>query len=524
MPRASIDRAVDAQLDQQSERFVDMRIDLVAERNSAVIITAGGVWDTRTKRYVGESEMSRIFRAHEGQIPAAEWFATWLEAHLRGEELYELGQPMTDVLFLGGRRGGKSNLAIALLNTYLVAAPRRIGWIVLPTFEDRPEIDRELDEALPRTWYRAVGDPLFVRYLANGSEMYIKSSFDPETLKRGRADIVIVNEAQKHKVDVYGTVLPAIADKGGLVIMTANPPKNARGEWVAELVEKARAQRVNTRIFTFDPKLNPHVKRNILASLKGKLDDRTYRREVEGEFLPRTDAVFHAYSSEFNLEPVPDGPGITVSFLRRKLNVDAACLHGMDFQKDPHMVAASLRFFEDPEDPGGDPLVWIFDEVLIEQGLEDDLVDALEAHGHTGADAVVADASGEWQDAERTKGRSSWDVLRRRGWRKLFMPDEMSKRNPPIMERIAVGNSLLKSADGKRKLRIDPRCIHTARSVRLWENRNGAPNRRSEHAHIADCWTYPAYRLFPRRSGRGGIEYARVERARSDRQRDLEAF
>lgn len=527
MPRISIEAAVDAQFDAQSDRFVDMRADIVHEDTGEVLFTAGGRWDRRSKTYAEDSDVSRILRVHEGQVPAARWFARWLELHRRGEEMIDLGEPVTDALFVGGRRGGKSNLALAAGMTYLVAKPRGICWVILPTFEDRPEIDRELDEFIPRAWFKGVGAPLFLRRFANGSELYLKSSHDTESLKRGRVDIAIVNEAQKHKVDVYATVLPAIADKGGLVIMTANPPKSAAGEWVTDLLDKARARRANTQLFTFDPQLNPHVKRHVLRSLKSKLDERTYQREIEGAFLPRTDVVFHAFSSELNVEVMPDGLGVTVPFLRRRLGVDSTVIHGMDFQKDPHMVASSLRFWEDPEDPQGDPLVWIVDEVLVEQGLEDDLVDALESHGRgwSGADAVVADASGEWQDAERTKGRSSWDVLRRRGWRKLYMPDGNSKKNPPVLERLAVGNSLLKSADQVRKLRVDPRCIHTIRSMRLWENRNGAPNRRSEHAHIADTWTYPCYRLFPRRVPRGDIGYETVAPGRGEeRAHELSGF
>src|SRR5262249_59262894 len=112
--------------------------------------------------------------------------------------------------------------------------------------------------------------------------------------------------------DVRGILLPAIVDRGGLVIHTANPPKDARGEWVTELVEKAKTGVDNARVFTFDPKLNPHVDRTVLASLRRKLDERTYRREIPGEFLANPDVVFYAFSMVHNVAPVgmlPTGEG-----------------------------------------------------------------------------------------------------------------------------------------------------------------------------------------------------------------------
>jgi hypothetical protein len=275
---------------------------------------------------------------------------------------------------------------------------------------------------------------------------------------------------------------------------------------VSELVEKAGAGKVGVKVFRLDPKLNPHVDHAALESLRDELDEKTFRREILGEFVPRGDIVFYAFSPTMNVREAGRGEKgeklveVTRAFLARKFGAEADRLHGIDFGKNQHMAASTLRFFADPLEPNGDPLVWFVDGFTLEQGNEDDLVLALERRGNAPEDIAVIDASGEWQDTDRTKGRASADILRRAGWRRLFLPDAKSRRNPPIEERLAVTNSLFKTAAGARKAFVDPRAIELIRAFRLWPTRFGGPAKQSEYVHICDSATYPPYRLFPRRA------------------------
>lgn len=527
MPRNSLDAVVEERLaegDADSERFVDLRVDIVRD-DGRIVMACGGKWDRRDKRYCEIAPAMRLeLRIQPAQYEAAAWFARWFRARRRDELLRNAdGKPIFSVALVGGRRAGKSDLALRIAVAYAVDNPGAIVWIIAPAMPDTPELDRVLEELLPADWYQYLGDPWYLYTIANGSEIHVKSSHDPKKLKRGRVDVAVINEAQLHGRKTYNMVRPAIADRGGLVILAANPPDDAKGEWVEDYVERANAGRFGGAVFVLDASKNPTIVTEALTSLADEFDERTLARERDGQFgVPRGDNVWYNFSSTLNVERVPDGHGITYDFLRRKLNVESTTLHGMDFQKHPYQAASQIRFWEDPDDPLGDPLFWIFGETLIEHELEGALIRELVRRGFSGADTVIADASGDWQDSERTKGSASWDILRAAGWRKIFHPDAGAKVNPPIMERIRVGLSLIKSESGRRKLRVDPRCEMTIKSLRFWENRNGIPNRRSEWAHLADTYTYPAYRLFPRRSGNAGMEYASVVPERSARRRDLD--
>lgn len=538
MPRSSTDALVERRLaegEDGGDRYIDLRLDLEHEETGESFLVVGGRWDRKDKRYVGAARARRLVQLHEGQVDAARWFGEWFEARREGTRLYtDEGKPIFSVGLVGGRRAGKSDLSIKICVAYALENPRAIVWIIVPVMTDAPEVDRVLEELLPSTWYSYLGDPWFLYSLENGSEIHIKTSASPKGLKKGRVDIALIHEAQNHPTRTYAFVRPAIADRGGMVLMAANPPETSSGDWVEQWVERATAGEIGGMVFVLDAAQNPHVDREALLSIADEVDELTYEREILGHFgLAKPNAVFFGFSPE-NVERAPEHDGITRPFLSRRIGVDADRIHGMDFQIEPWQCAATVRLYIDPDDLAGDPLVWLVGEGFVPQGLEGDLTALLETQRHVvdglsipnrGTDPVVCDSSGAYQSSAREKGKSSWGALNAAGWRNLFHPDPATRKNPLIAERIAAANSLIRSASKKRKLRIDPvRCPTIVRATKMWPRKHGEPDRRHEHAHAGDTWTYVTYRLFPRRAPSGRIEYAAVVRDRSPRGRDLEIY
>lgn len=502
-----------------------MRVDLVDETTGRVLFTGGGVWDRRRKRYARQAKRSKILRLHPGQIEAGQWFAEWLRSHGRRAAMSTPdGREIWSVCCTGGRRGGKSDLAtFKLAVAYAVAFPMGIIWIVMPSFPDAPEVERELQKLIPRHWYKRVGRPHYTYTFVNGSQIFLKSEDDPEDVKRGRCDLAIMNEAQKQHAQTFSHLRPAISDLGGLVVMTANPPRTSKGQWIAEYVAAERAGfRVDKKgerdpfhgkVFFLDPRLNPHVNNRSLLDMKGEVSEREYRIEILGEFLPSEDVVLWAWSS-FNIAPVPELGDVTTKWLKRMLHTDLNFdrVVGLDFQRTPHMAGAPGRLFADPKNTENTNL-WFDDELIIEQGNEDDMVDLMEARGYDrNRTALIVDASAEWQDVDRTRGKASCDVLRRRGWRHIYLPDAKMKKNPLVEERTATANWRICDAAGERHVFVDPKCVKIEAANRKWENKNGRPSRTSVYAHICDAETYVTHRLYPRRHVGGIFEHEHVPR------------
>jgi len=285
--------------------------------------------------------------------------------------------------------------------------------------------------------------------------------------------------------------------------------------------DEARAGVDGWRLFELDARDNPAVDWAGLERMKQDpaVSEEEYRREVLGELIPIGDLVFHAWSSKYNVKPVPAGPEATAAFTKAYLGRAYSAIAVCDFQTLPHMAGTIWRAYRGDDDQF---LFWCVDTALVEKGDEDDLIDALEDRGLTGADtAVIGDASGEWQDAERTRGRGSFDVFRQRGWRRLYLPDARSKKNPDIIATVRVTNGLMRSATGRRRLFSTPENIHFHRAVSRWENRGGVPYKRSDYAHIGDTVRYFAWRFFPRRKSPGTLEIKTFKRPKSRRELEV---
>ncbi len=508
-------------------RYIDMALELRDNATREALIRVGGKWDRKLKRYVGPADKVVALGLQPAQIDAARWYAAWLRGYVRGKHTADT-ERVWSVLLAGGRRGGKSDLAVKALMLFLIAVAGNgdaaMVWAVSAIIDKTQELRDVIDRELPADWYR-YSEELCRYTLVNGSRLWLLSGFKPDRLKRGRADVVLVNEAQEFPERVYALVRPATADTGGLVMLTANPPSNPIGQWVLDAYEDAKAGRRRMKLFEIDPKLNPFAVPESLADLKHELDEITFRKEIGGEFLPIGDRVLYAWSSKESIRPLDGAEDVTGAFTQKHFGRAFPDIIGADFQRTPYMAAVQFRAYRDPADPAGEPLLWAVGYWAPEETDEDGLIDVLERDGLSAERTVViADASGEWQDAERTRGRGSYDVFRRRGWRYIYPPDANSKRNPDIIERVTVANARIKDAAGKRHVFSVPANDQLNKSLRDWENKGGRPHRRSRHAHLADAFSYPLYRFYPRQGPRQKIEFQAIPRGHSARREAIERY
>lgn len=505
------------------------------------LIEVGGRWDRRGKRWSdAPSETLKVIRVPRGsdQEVAARWLAEWLRRYAQGPRGDHWDAPtwgderargvvrdfrrVWTLLLEGGRRGGKSYLACVALVMFAVMEPKAITWAVSPTQDETDELEQAVRALLPRGWYTfrggGAGKPLQFRF-ANGSRILCLSGHKPRALKRGRVDLAVYNEAQNMYGAGWRQLRGAVADRGGLVICTCNPPDSEIGRWIEDVHERAIAGKIKAQVFKMTASTNPFVEVRALEDMADETDELTYRREVLGEFVPIGDTAMHAWSDTETVRDVPAGfVDVTAEVTRRTLGRAFGAVIGMDFQATPHMAAAVLRWYRDPADVDAEPIAWIVDEVVVADADENELLDQLEAKGYRGwtldddlpqrpeVCAVVYDASGAWQDGAHSKGKTSEMALRARRWTWLYKPQKDSDRNPEIVERVKIANARLKSQSGRRRLFSARANLHVNRAMRSWENRGGVPFRRSAFAHVCDAVTYPIFRFCgrPKIKGDGG--------------------
>jgi len=100
------------------------------------------------------------------------------------------------------------------------------------------------------------------------------------------------------------------------------------------------------------------------------------------------------------------------------------------------------------------------------------------------------DASGASRSTNST--RSDTNILAEYG-----IGNYSPKANPPVRDRVAVGNSRLENGKGEISIVIDPRCSGLIQDLeRQCYDERGEPDKTNGNDHRPEAWSYPLHRIF----------------------------
>jgi hypothetical protein len=295
----------------ETSRLIDLALVLRRRKTGELLLAAGGRWDRIERRFLQEPpERVKVIDLEESQVEFTRWFAKFLR------DLRE-GRPRDASLALaaGERRGGKTfDLLLCevalLLDVPSIDGSETVGWVVSASYQERDEIDKTIREHLPASWYTHRKAPEFRYRFAHGSTLRNVSADDPETLKRGRVDCVLYNEAQKMPIAALSNGIYGTADKGGIALLAANPPRRKVGEWVFQLKQAIDESRIQgARYFGFSAKDNTQIDqlaRERVGGILRLLDPRAAKADDEGAWLPVGDRAYSHFDGRRNLGAVPE--------------------------------------------------------------------------------------------------------------------------------------------------------------------------------------------------------------------------
>lgn len=97
---------------------------------------------------------------------------------------------------------------------------------------------------------------------AHGPILRNLSADDPDSMKQGRCDFLLYNEAQLISPRAVKNGLYGTADAGGLCVLAANPPSGPEGDWLHDLkdaIDEDAEIKPITRFFNFSSKDNTKI-------------------------------------------------------------------------------------------------------------------------------------------------------------------------------------------------------------------------------------------------------------------------
>lgn len=531
--------------------LLDMRLDLTAPGGlDEALLVAGGCWDQTDQRFLDpiserEATSAVTIPMQESQAPFVNWGASWLSDFREGRQDTEYSR-IRLVLLDGARRGGKTFGGIGLVIATCVDVPIArdgtplIAWIVCKSFRERFQLEKWITNRIPVTsqgrpnkkaWAKHLGAPTHEFHFVHGPILRLLSADRDDATKQGRVDIALIDEPQKMGAAAVANVVQGAGDLGGLVMLTANPPgKNSRGAWMYDLMEAIEDRRIAAqqgrpmtplavKRFFVDASLNKAIEqqaRTDAGEIVKIINPDQARGDVDASWEKPGEHATKGWSEAKHrvLHALPetnhrDFPDCTQTVLNeRGIWGGWEVAAGADFQDKSWAIAGVLaRCFGDPRDP----IIWFCDEHYDntdERGYLDSFSDRFAiSRGYTRERVLwIGDASGSWQNASHSEGRTSFAIWRANHWTIIPPQDpkaedddledgEARARNPFVDDQLALWNELIR----RDRVRIDPvRCEYLAECVAKAVTKRNRGRRgivQNKWAHALSCALYLTWRI-----------------------------
>jgi hypothetical protein len=214
--------------------------------------------------------------------------------------------------------------------------------------------------------------------------------------------------------------------------------------------------------------------------LRRSYDDTFYLQEAMGSYINSAGSlVYKSFTRDLNIDPCDVDP-------RQPL------LWSLDFNVDPMCSVVAQRRHD---------ALQVIDEIALSQAtVQEACHEFLRRYGrHRAGVRVYGDASGQ---SRKTTGETDYEVVRRIVGA-AFGPrysEHVERSNPPVVERVLMVNSKLKTAAGDVSLFVSPKCEELIQDFEqvIYSDRSKEINKDkdSRRTHLSDALGYLVWREF----------------------------
>ncbi|AUR89738.1 terminase-like family protein [Vibrio phage 1.132.O._10N.222.49.F8] len=368
-----------------------------------------------------------------------------------------------------GRRFGKTFLAIIKLLTW--ANKKGIYWYVAPTYRMAKQIAwRDLLEIAGSTGMivKKNEQDLSIE-LSNGSIIALRGADNPDSLRGVSLSGLVMDEFAFIDEKAWTFVLrPACADNLAPVLFISTP---AGWNYAKEVYDKGAIHNDQYASFMFTTADGGNVHESELEAAKKDLPEMVYKQEYLASFEMLANRVYSYFDRLENVQQCKD--------------TGAELLIGMDFNVSPMTAVVGVRVADQ---------LHIIDELELMNSNTEEMCAEIKRRYPKRRITVYPDPAGNARKTSATVGDTDFSIIRRHGFQ-LIAP----KRHPLVVDRINTVQSLLKNADGDRRLFIDPKCQALIKCLDglTYKDGTSAPDKSLGLDHMTDGLGYLICQEFP---------------------------
>jgi hypothetical protein len=403
-----------------------------------------------------------------------------------------------------GRRFGKTFLgakemrrAAKLAAKWNVSTDDEI-WYAAPTFKQAKRVFwRRLKKAIPPEWRETKPNETECSItLISGHVMRIVGLDSYDNLRGSGLFFVLVDEWADCPYEAWEEVLrPMLSTckwsidgklfEGGHALRIGTPKGFNHCHDTYQIGQERKEQH---RSWLYTSLQGGNVPKKEIDAARATMDARTFRQEYEGSFENYSGRVYYAFSRGESVKDCKYNPAL-------HLHV------GMDFNVNP----MSATIFQ--EQPNGE--IWQIDEIVIPTSNTDEMaVELSTRYGKASFEpgkfdlkhiTIYPDPAGA-QRRTSAQGKTDISILRSYGFNVLAMAS-----HPLVRDRVNAVNSRFQSADGVRKLFVDPSCKQSIGCYEKLCYKDGTndPDKDGGYDHLPDGTGYYVY---------GRFEYTKAHR------------
>lgn len=379
---------------------------------------------------------------------------------------------------VAGRRWGKTQLAkISIIKHARVK--NRLIWYVAPSYRMAKQIMwPELISSIPKRWIRKINETIMAIQLVNGTRIELKGADNPDSLRGVGIHYLVMDEVQDIDPDAWKKVLrPTLASTGGHALFIGTPKAYNFLYELFALGQKEENQRLGKWMsWQFPTITSPFIPPEEIEAAREDMDEKSFNQEFNASFETMSGRVYHPFDRKIHVQSTQFNPHLPIWV-------------GQDFNIDP-MSSVILQ----PQEDGS---VWCIDEVVLFGSNTEEAADEIERKywRHLKKITTFPDPAGAYR--QHARGESDLDILREKG----FTRQKFHRKHPPVADRVNSVNRMLRSADGKVRLLIDPRCKYLIQSLEQTIYKPGCRDIDKEASveHSGDALGYCIQYQFPLR-------------------------